>query len=88
MGRVVFPEEVALALDSARCVGWQEVHLFLGVSSVSADSLQGHFGKEGIRPRDFDEAYPAVFLSQPSPLSDQETQHSASSLLGPRLKVS
>jgi hypothetical protein len=54
---VVFWAEVAsalasaleLALDSAVCVGWAEVHLFLCVSSTSADSLQCHFGKEGIR---------------------------------------
>jgi hypothetical protein len=44
------------ALDSAVCVGWAEVHLFLCVSSASADSLRCHFGKEGIRASGFDEA--------------------------------
>jgi len=44
------------ALDSAGCVGWAEVHLFLCVSSASADSLLCHFGKEGIRASGFEEA--------------------------------
>jgi len=44
------------ALDSAVCVGWAEVHLFLCVSSVSADSLRCHFDKEGSRASGFDEA--------------------------------
>jgi hypothetical protein len=61
---VVFLAEVALALelalelalDSAVCVGWAEVHLFLCVSSMSADTLRCHFGKEGIQASGFDEA--------------------------------
>jgi hypothetical protein len=64
------------------------VHLFLCVSSVSADSLRCHFGKEGSRAFGYDEALPGVFVSQPSPFYAQETQHPASSLLGPRRVVS
>jgi hypothetical protein len=64
----VFRVEVAWALesalvaalesaqDSAVWVGWAEVHLFLCVSSVSADHLQCYFGKEGIWESGFDEA--------------------------------
>jgi hypothetical protein len=60
----VFRAEVALALesapesaqDSAVCVSQAEVHLFLCVSSASADSLRCHVGKEGIQAFGFDEA--------------------------------
>jgi hypothetical protein len=55
---------------------------------MSADSLQCHFGKEGSQTFGFDEALPGVFVSQPSPFYAQETQHPASSLLGPRGMVS
>jgi len=44
------------ALESAVCVGWAEVHLFLYVSSVSADFLRCHVGKEGIWVCGYDEA--------------------------------
>ena len=44
------------ALDSTVCIGWVEVHLFLCVSSTSADSLQCHFSKEGIWASGCDEA--------------------------------
>jgi hypothetical protein len=64
------------------------MHLFLCVSSVSADSLRGHFGKEGSRTFGYDEALPGVFVSQSSPFYAQETQHPVSSLLGPRRVVS
>jgi hypothetical protein len=64
------------------------VHLFLCVSSVSADSLRCHFGKEGSRAFGYDEALPGVFVSQPSHFYAQETQHPASSVLGPRRVVS
>jgi len=37
MGRVVFQAEVVSLLESAVWVGWAKVHLFLCVSSVSAD---------------------------------------------------
>jgi hypothetical protein len=52
------------------------------------DSLQCHFGKEGSRTFGFDEALPGVFVSPPSPFYAQETEHPASSLLGPRRVVS
>jgi hypothetical protein len=62
--RVVFRAEVAsalesaleLALNSAVCIGWAEVHLFLFVSGTSVDTLLCHFGKEGIRASGIDEA--------------------------------
>jgi len=76
------------ALQSTLCVGRVEVHLFLCVSSVSADCLRCPFGKEGSRPFGFDVALPGVFVSQPSPFGAKETQHPASSLLGPRHVVS
>jgi hypothetical protein len=64
------------------------MHLFLCVSSVAAESLQCHFGKEGSRTVGYDEALPGVFVSQPSPVYAQESQHPASFLLGPRCMVS
>jgi len=85
---VVFRAEVASALESAVCVGLVEMHLFLGISSVSADSLRCHFGKEGICPSGFDEAWPGVFLSQPSPCYAPETPRPTSSLLRLQLEVS
>jgi len=54
LGQVASWAEVAVALGSAVCVGQVEVHLFLRVSCVSADTWQCHFGKEGIRPCGFD----------------------------------
>jgi hypothetical protein len=63
------------------------VHLILFVSSLSADSFWWHFGKEGSRKCCYDEALPGVFVSPPSPFYAQETQHPASSLLGPRRMV-
>ena len=55
---VVSDRESALesALEMAICVGWAEVHLFLSVSSVSADSIQCDCGKEGIQLCGVDEA--------------------------------
>jgi hypothetical protein len=79
--------EVESALDSALCVRWGEVHLFLCVFIVSVDSLQCHFSKEGSPMFGYDEALPGVFVLQPSPLYAQETQHPTSSLLGPRRVV-
>jgi len=75
---------VESALGSAHCVSRVEVHLFLCISSESADSMRCHFGKEGSRTFGFDEALPGVFVLQPSPFYAQETQHPAASLLGPR----
>jgi hypothetical protein len=80
--------EVESPLESALCFGLGEVRQFLCVSSVSADSLRCHFGKEGSRAFGYNEALPGVFVSQPSPIYAQETQHPASSLLGPRCVVS
>jgi len=96
VAQVAFWAEVALvqksalesAVESAVCVGWVEVHLFLSMSSVSVDCLPCHEGKEGIHPFDFDEASPGVLLSQPSPFYALETQYPASSLLGLRCGVS
>jgi hypothetical protein len=79
---------VESALESALCVGQGEVHLDLCVSSVSADSLRCHFGKEGSRVFGYDKALLGVFVSQPSPSYAQETQHPTSSLLGPWIVVS
>jgi hypothetical protein len=76
------------ALESTLCVGRGEVQLYLCVSSVSADSLRCHFGKEGSETFGFDEALLGVFLSQPSPFYAQETQLPTSSLLSPRRVVS
>jgi hypothetical protein len=59
--------DVELALESALCVGRVEVHLFLCISSVSADSLRCYFDKEGSWTFGFDKALPGVFVSQPSP---------------------
>jgi hypothetical protein len=75
---------VKSALESALCVGRVEVQLVMCVSRVFADSLRCHFGKEGSLMFGFDEALPGVFVSQASPSCAQETQHPASSLLGPR----
>jgi hypothetical protein len=58
--RVVFLEEVVsaleLAMKSTVCVAWAEVHLFLCISSMSADVLRCHLGKQGTRVCGFDEA--------------------------------
>jgi hypothetical protein len=80
--------EVESVLDSALCVRRGEVHLFLSVSIVSADSLRCHFGKEGSPTFGYDEALLPVFVLQPSPFYAQETQHPTSSLLRPRRVVS
>ena len=77
-----FLTEVALALVSSVCEGGVEVHLFLCGSSMSADSLRCHLGRERIRPFDFDKALLGVFPLQCSPFYALETQHSVSSLLG------
>jgi hypothetical protein len=45
--RVACCAGVVSALDSALFIGRGEVHLFLCLSTVSADSLWCHFGKEG-----------------------------------------
>jgi len=88
LGRVACLAEVEWTLESALCVGRVEVHLFLCVSSVSAESVRCHFGKEGSWTFGFDESLPGVFVSQPSPLCAQETEHPTSFLLGRRRVVS
>jgi len=76
---VAFQAEMALAVV--------EVHLCLCVSSVTADSLLCHFGKQGNHSFDFHYSMPNVFILPPSPLYAQETQLRASSLLGLRHEV-
>jgi hypothetical protein len=65
LGRVAWLAEVESALESAIYVRRVEVHLILCVSSVSADSLRGYYGKEGSRTFGFDKALPGVFVSPP-----------------------
>jgi hypothetical protein len=77
-----------MAMEAALCSGWVEVHRFLCVSSVSADSFRCHFGKEGSQIFGFDKALLGVFVSQRSPFGAQETQHPASFRLGPLCVVS
>jgi hypothetical protein len=50
------------ALDSALCVGYPEMYLFLCVFSTSADSWRCHFGQDRIRACGFDEALPGLLL--------------------------
>ena len=88
LGRVACQAVVEPALECALCVGRVEVHLFLYVSSVSADPLRCHFGKKGSRTFGFDEALLGVFVSYPSAFCAQQTQHPACSLLRPRRVVS
>ena len=76
-----------MAAESAVCIGWVEVHLYLCISSMSPDFLRFHFAKEGIRRIDLDEASPGVLLSQLSACYAQDTQHPASSLLGLRREI-
>jgi hypothetical protein len=80
--------KVQSAVVSAVCVGQVEVHMSLGFSSLSADSLRCHLGKEGSLTCGFNEALPGVFVLQTSPFYRQETQHAASSRLGPWPMVS
>jgi hypothetical protein len=84
----VYRAEVDSALDPAVSIGRVEVYLFLRVSSVAVDSLRCHFGKEGIQMGAFEEELPGVFVSPSSPFDAQETEHHASSLLGPRRVLS
>jgi hypothetical protein len=64
-----------------------QVQRFLCASRVSVDSLLCHLGMERSRLVDFDKPLPGVFLSQPLPFDDQETQRLASSLLRLRREV-
>jgi len=87
-GKVAFHVELPSTMELAGCVGQVEMHLFLCISRVSADSVRCHFGKEGIRPSRFDEAWRGVGILQPSPSYAPETQHPASSVLESLRKVS
>jgi len=68
--------------------GGLEVRLFIFVPSMSADCLRCHFGMEVSRTFGFDETLPGVFVTRPSRCYVKDTQHPASSLLGPRRVVS
>ena len=82
MAQVAFRVEVSLVLVSAVWVGLEEECPCLRASSVSVDSWQCHFGKEGSRQFDFHKLLPGVVLLQLSPFYAQEIQHPASSLPG------
>jgi len=87
LGQVVGRAVVESALESALWVSRVKVHLFLCISSVSADSARCHPSKEASRLFRFDEELPGVFVLQPSLCGHHETQHPASSLLWPRRVV-
>ena len=80
VAQVAFRAEVVLVM--------LEVHPCLCISSLMADSLLCHFGKEGSHLFDFHESLLGVFLSLPSTLYAQETQILESSLHGLRREVS
>jgi hypothetical protein len=65
-----------------------EEYLCLGTSSVSADSLRCHVGREDSQTCGFDEALLGDSLSLPSLFDAKETQHPVSSLLKPGREVS
>jgi hypothetical protein len=75
-------------LESAVCIGWPEVHLFLDVTIVSGDFLLCQFVQQGTWAFGFDAACPGVFLSQPSPCYAQETENHTAAHGGTWLKVS
>jgi len=79
-----FRAQVLSALESAVYIGQLEMHLFRCVSTLSVDSVWCHFGKEGIHPSGFDEAWPGVFQLQPWPIYTLENWHPTSSLFGLR----
>jgi hypothetical protein len=87
-GWVVCWALVALAKESAIGIGQVEVHQFNRVSSGSAQYLRCHFGKEGSQTCGLDEVQTRVFLTQPSPLDVQETEHVALSLVQSQCEVS
>jgi len=88
LGRVVCQAEVQSALECTLCIRRVEVNLLLCVSSLSADSWQCHIGKTGSRMFGFDEALQGVFVLQSLHFYAQQTQHPASSVLGPPCMVS
>jgi len=65
-----------------------EVRWFVCVSRISVGSLVRHFTMECCHVYDIYKPLPPVYLSQPSPFDDQETELLASSLLRLQHKVS
>jgi hypothetical protein len=74
---------VASAQESALSVGWVEEHLFLGISSMSVDSLGRTIGMEGTQTCCLTEALLGVSLSWSTTFYNKETQRPASSRLEP-----
>jgi hypothetical protein len=70
-------------MESALCAIQMAVHLFRCVSSMLADSLCYHFGKEGSRAFAFDKVLQCINISQLSPVYAQETQLTDCERLGP-----
>jgi len=83
-----FRAEVVSALESAACIGRVEVHLFIRITNVTADSLRCYVGKTGNRRCGFDDSWPGIILCQPSPGYAPDSQHPSYSLLGHWLDVS
>jgi len=88
VAQVVVRPEVASVQVSAVSEGLVEVQAFVCASSMSADVLLCHFGKEGNRQCGFRKAYPGDFPSQSSTFYAQDTQCPTSSLLRHRGEVS
>jgi len=65
-----------------------EVGRVVSASSVSANRLPRHFGKNGSRPYNYYVPLPCDFLSQPSHVYMQKTHLLGSSLVGLQPKVS
>jgi len=87
-GRLACWAEEPTALESAVCIGQVEEHLFICITSMSADSVGCYFGKKDIRLCGFDETSHGVFQLHPLPIYAQEPQHTTSSLFGSRHEVS
>jgi len=87
-GQVAFRARIVSVLVSAVCVGRLEVHPFLFISGVSADSVRCYSDREGINSYSCDEASLGVFLSHPSTCSAKGTELHASSLLALRCEIS
>jgi len=73
--------EVVLVWLSSVSVGQENLQLFLCVSHMYAQSVESHYGKQGIGVFDFDEAATGVNLSQCSPVYVKDNQYPAASLL-------
>ncbi|MDX6610790.1 MAG: hypothetical protein QOF85_2790 [Solirubrobacterales bacterium] len=81
MVHMAFPAEMVSVLVLAVCVGQMEVYPCLCASTVSADALRRHFGKDSIRWCGSNDAWPGVIVSQASHFHSQETQVFTYSLL-------